>query len=166
MTVLRSIATLALIMACALPAGAADVPYAKLAEALGVPTLVDSAGTANKSQLHLVFVRAGESKSAWTKRLTVDIAKSDPGDTRRSTRDAIARFRHELNARHVRVDRFELSSGDPQTAYYEIHLGKERDRGIAYSPRAGFITFAQLAQLERTTITGDDVAFLRHVVGR
>jgi hypothetical protein len=59
-------------------------PYAKLAEDLGTPTLVSSAGLADKSLLRLRFVDAGESGSDWVKMTSISIAKRSPRRARSS----------------------------------------------------------------------------------
>ena len=162
----RALALAAFILASLGTASAADAPYAKLANELGVPNLADSTGPSDKSQLQLRFVKTGETKDEWTKQLTVDIAKVDPNDTDGSTYAAIEQFQHELNVRHVHVDIFDVSPLKPYTAYYEFHVGTETDRGVAYSPSTGFVAFAQLAEKQTTTVTPDDIKTLKAVVGR
>lgn len=147
-------------------ANAAEPPYLKLAQALGTPDLASSEGPADKSQLELRFAKSGESKDNWTKLTTVSIVKVPSSDTDRATRGVIATFHDTLKSRHVHVDRFDAASEKPYTCYFEYHVGSERDKGIAYSPHAGFVTIAQVAEKAGDTITDDDVKTLLTVIGR
>lgn len=147
-------------------ASAAEPPYLRLAQALGTPDLTSSEGPADKSQLQLHFAKSGESKDNWTKLTTVSIVKVPTSDTDKATLGVISTFHKTLESRHVHVDRFDAASAKPYTCYFEYHVGGERDKGIAYSPHAGFVTIAQVAEQKGGTITGDDVKTLLTVIGR
>ncbi len=158
-------ASTAAFLVLATSAHGAEPPYLKLAQALGTPDLAASTGAGDKSQLELKFGRPGENADKWTKRTTVSIVKV-PGDTDSATLGVIQTFHDTLTSRHVHVDRFDTAAGKPYTCYFEYHVGTERDKGVAYSPHAGFVTIAQVAEKLDTTITGDDVNTLKAVIGR
>lgn len=162
---------LALAVAAAVPAAAAAAndnapPYEALAKALGVPSLVNSVGPKDKSQLQLQFAKDGQSATDWTKLLTVNITEVPVDETSDSTYEIVQNFKQSLDDRHVHVDTFDSSSVKPYSTYFEFHVGSERDRGVIYSPHPGFVTIAQLAEKADDTITDDDLKILKEVAGR
>ncbi len=162
----KIIASTVAVLAVATAASAAEPPYLKLAQALGTPNLTSSTGEPDKSQLELHFARDGESASKWTKQTIVSIVKVPAADTDQSTLGVIKTFNDTLTTRHVHVDRFDTSGAAPYTCYFEYHIGSERDKGIAYSPHAGFVTIARVAEKLTDTITDDDVKTLKAVINR
>ncbi len=153
-------------LALAPSAGAAAPPDRKRAPARGTPNQAASTGPADKSALELKFARNGETPDRWTKLTTVSIVKIPGDDTSGATLGVITTFHDTLTARHVHVDRFDTAAAKPYTCYFEYHIGSERDKGIAYSPHAGFVTIAQVAEKLNDTITGDDVKTLKSIIGR
>ena len=120
----------------------------------------------DKSQLELHFAKDGESATKWTKQTIVSIVKVPAGDTDQSTLGLISTFHDTLTSRHVHVDRFDTTTAAPYTCYFEYHVGTERDKGVAYSPHAGFVTIARVAEKLDDTITEDDVKTLKAVINR
>ena len=145
---------------------AADAPYAKLAVALDTPVLANSVGPRDKSRLLLKFVRSGETLAGWNKLTTVSILRVDAADTDPATYGVIDRFKKELLQRHVRIDTFDLKPVKPYSAYFAYHLGGEFDKGIAYSPAAGFVSVIDVSQRKSGTITTRDVKILKSIIGR
>lgn len=160
----RCLFALLIVLSSQLPAGAAP-PYLKLAQALGTPALADSYGTPDKSQLLLKFVANGESLKRWTKMTTVSILRVPSQDTEGATRGVVSRMRAVLAGRKVKVVRFERSIASPTTAYFEFEASGERDRGVIYSPHAGFVTVAQISAKGGGSFSSDDVRKLRSVIG-
>jgi hypothetical protein len=155
----KIIASAATLLAFGTAASAAEPPYIKLARALGTPDLVSSVGPQDKSAL-------GENADKWTKQTIVNIVKVPATDTPRSTLGVIKTFHDTLTSRHVHVDRFDTSDAAPYTCYFEYHFGTERDKGVAYSPHAGFVTIAQVSEKLDDTITDDDIKTLKSVINR
>lgn len=162
----KTLASAAALLTFGTAASAAEPPYIKLARALGTPELVSSVGPQDKSGLELHFAKTGESADKWTKQTTVNIVKVPASETDRSTLGVISTFHDTLTSRHVHVDRFETSDGVPYTCYFEYHFGTERDKGVAYSPHAGFVTIAQVSEKLDDTITDDDIKTLKTVINR
>ena len=156
----------ALFAALATSAVAADAPYAKLARALETPVLADSLGPRDKSRLLLKFVRTGETLKDWNKLTTVSILRVNAADTDTATFGVIDRFKKELVQRHMRIDTFDRTPGKPYTAYFAYHAGGEFDKGIAYSPAAGFVSVIDVSQRKSGTITSQDVKILKSIIGR
>ena len=163
---LKTMVPVVALLAFGTSVSAAEPPYLKLAQALGTPDLASSKGAADKSQLQLRFGKDGESQKAWTKMTTVSIVKVPSDETDSATLGVITTFHDTLKSRHVHVDRFDAASGAPYTCYFEYHVGGETDKGIAYSPHAGFVTIAQVAVKADGAITSDDVKTLLTVIGR
>ncbi len=147
-------------------ANAAQIPYEPLAQALGVPQLLSSIGTKDKSQLQLEFTKDGQTSDSWTKRVSISIAKVPADDTALSTFSIIESFRHELDQRHAHVDVFDTSPLKPYTSYFEYHIGTEREKGVVYSPDPGYVTIAQVAEKIDDTISEGDVKILKQLIGR
>lgn len=148
------------------PAAAAAPPYAKLAVLLGTPKLADAVQPRDKSRLLLQFVRPGESTSHWTKMTTVSIAVVPKAETQAATYGIIDRFRRDLLHRHVRIATFDLAPLKPYSAYFAFAGGGEHDQGIAYSPAAGFVTIAQVAEKKAGAISKNDIKVLKALIGR
>ncbi len=164
---LGRIAAAALVVAIAIPVTASralaiDPPYLKLAQALGTPTLATSSGPKDKSQLGLVFVRAGETATKWTRMTTVSIIKIPESDTEAAKRDVIVRVRKRIASVHAHVTAFDESPIAPVSATFAFTVKAERDAGLVYSPRAGFVTVAQLIAKDGK-ITSNDLAILKRV---
>ena len=145
---------------------AADPPYAKLAQALGTPVLASSSGPKDRSLLLLHFVGAGESYGRWTKMTTVSIVRVPESDTDGATRGVIDRLRKRLTSTHVRIGTFDQSPVAPISSYFTFRAKSESDAGIVYSPSPGYVTIAQLGARGKATITKNDIARLRHVIGK
>ncbi len=161
-----SVAALAVALAVPVAAVAANTPpYQPLADMLGVPALIGSIGPKDKTQLQLKFAKEGQTEADWTKLLTIDIAEVPADETADSTYSIIETYKAGLSTRHVHVDTFDTSPLRPYATYFEFHVGTERDRGVIYSPRAGFVTIAQLAEKTDDTISSADVKRLKELAG-
>jgi len=161
----RCLFAVLIVLSSQLAAAAAAPPYLKLAQALGTPALADSYGTPDKSQLLLKFVANGESLKRWTKMTTVSILRVPSQDTEGATRGVVSRMRAVLAGRKVKVVRFDWSVASPPTAYFEFEASGERDRGVIYSPHAGFVTVAQISAKGGGSFSSDDVRKLKSVIG-
>ena len=161
-----SVIVAGLLVALATAAPAAEAPYAKLAAALETPVLADSLGPRDKSRLLLRFVRTGETLKGWNKLTTVSILRVNAADTDAATYGVIDRFKKELTQRHMRIDTFDLKPVKPYTAYFAYHAGGEIDKGIAYSPAAGFVSVIDVSQRNKGAITPADIKILKSVIGR
>ncbi|GAC1303175.1 MAG: hypothetical protein NVSMB19_13020 [Vulcanimicrobiaceae bacterium] len=148
------------------PAAAAEVPYVKLAQALGTPELANSSGPKDRSQLLLHFVRGGETYARWTKMTTVSIVRVPPADTDGATRGIIDRLRTRLSAAHATIDSFDQSPVPPVSGYFSFRGKGESDAGIVYSPSPGYVTVAQLGVRGTGHISKADIARLRSVIGK
>ena len=160
------VAALVPLFAASAPAFAGDPPYLRLARDFGTPDLASSSGPKDHSQMLLHFVRRGENAAAWTKMTTVSIARVPSKDTDAATRTIIGRFHARLVATHVAIDTFDRSPIAPVTGYFIFHGKAEKDVGIIYSPRAGYVTVAQLGARGAGSISKTDIAHLRSVIGK
>ena len=156
----------AMLAAVATSAAAAEAPYIKLARALDTPVLADSAGPRDKSRLLLHFVRSGDTLKDWNKLTTVSILRVKAADTDPATLGVIDRFKKALAARHAHIDTFDSTSAKPYSTYFAYHAGGESDKGVAYSPVAGFVSVIDVAEKRSGTITSDDVKILKSIIGR
>jgi len=147
------------------PAGAEDVPYAKLGDVLGTPKLAFSLGPKDKSQLLLKFVPAGQDDKVWTKMTTVSILQVQEKDTETASRGVIAKLRDELSTRHAKIISFnESDAALPATCYFEFTADGETQKGIVYSPTPGFVTVAQISAKSARTIAPHDIAVLKSLI--
>ncbi len=165
---LTRIVVAALAVAIAMPAVASralagDPPYLKLAQALGTPTLATSSGPKDKSQLSLAFVRAGENATTWTRMTTVSIIRIPEADTEAAKRDVIVRVRKRIASLHAHVTAFDEEPVVPVSATFAFTVKAERDAGLVYSPRAGYVTVAQVTAKNGATIAPSDLAILKRV---
>ena len=143
-----------------------EPPYLKLGQELGTPHLADSAGPKDKSRLLLHFVPDGEDATKWTKMTTVSILKVASDDTDVATRGVIRDLRDALKERHATIDVFDESPLPPVTCYFEFSAGDEVDRGVVYSPDAGFVTVAQFALKNGQTMNPADLKTIKSLIGQ
>jgi hypothetical protein len=165
--------SLALVIALALavwPAASAfaqDPPYAQLAQAFGTPHLAYSEAPPDKSKMLLKFVPDGEDDKSWTKMTTVSIVKLPPdADTEAAARGVIRTLHDEFTSRHVEIDAFDESLLPPATCYFEFTSDGETERGVVYSPAAGYVTVAQLGIRNGGAITPNDLKQLKTIIRR
>lgn len=153
-----------LLVATAPALAANDPPYLKLAQELGTPHLAFSEGPADKSYLQLKFTPDGETAANWTKMTTVSIVKvpvkSDTGPT---TRGVIRTLRDALKERKVHILVFDESPLSPATCYFSFEEEGQEQKGIVYSPAAGYVTTAQVGAQNGGTITDADVKTLKAI---
>jgi hypothetical protein len=141
-------------------------PYAKLAADLGTPTLLSSAGPADKSLLRLRFVGAGESASNWVKMTSISIAKVKPADTLVAARTIIKKFKARLAAqKHAKTTEFIEGQNLASNAYFTFVTSDGiADQGIAYSPAEGFVSVIEVAYRHGFVHRASDRALLRTVM--
>jgi hypothetical protein len=142
-----------------------DPPYLKLAEQLGTPHLADSVGPADKSRLLLHFTPDGEDAANWTRLTTISILKVQPADTDSALRSVTRQLHDALKARHATIEVFDQSPLSPLRCFFEFSAEGETDRGVVYSPDPGFVTVAQLALKDGTTLRRDDLRTLKSLIG-
>ncbi|MBC5799973.1 MAG: hypothetical protein GIX03_16035 [Candidatus Eremiobacteraeota bacterium] len=145
---------------------AVDPPYLRLARLLGTPQLVRAVQPRDKSRLLLEFVRPGESTSHWTKMTTVSIAVVPRPETQAAAYGIIDRFHRTLTQRHAHIGTFDLRPVKPYSVFFTFDANGEREQGIAYSPAAGFVTIAQVAEKKAGAISSNDTRLLKSIIGR
>ncbi len=146
------------------PGGAAEVPYAKLADVLGTPKLAYSLGPKDKSRLLLEFVPDGQDQKSWTKMTTVSILKVPEKDTDTAVRGVISKLRDVLKANHAKVAAFDENTAAPVTCYFEYTVAGATQKGIVYGPAAGFVTVAQVGAKSAARISQHDVLVLKSII--
>jgi len=155
-----------LLAAAAAPARAGDPPYLKLAQELGTPQLLDSAGPDDKSRLLLHFIPDGEDGKTWTKMTTISILKVAEADTDTALRGVIGQLRDALKERHAEIEAFDESPLAPVSCFFEFSVDDEADRGVVYSPNPGFVTVAQYALRTGQAMDPDALKLIKSLAGR